>query len=358
MPYLIIKKAGLYGAFSLLLLISLNVKAQTTLELDEFNAAYLQYGETKDSQPAVAREAARRAYELGKELFGASSERSAMLAINYATLIEDEAESQIYLDEAIEIYQTVFGFGSTAMIDPLMRLGRTLNDQNRESLASQYYGRALQLAQSNLGEESSKAGSIELELAAINLHEGDLDQSWGRLNRAKSILGNYSDAGSLSGLVRINLLTGEYFLARQQYLEAVGPLLASLENFTRFPSANVTIRNRIALINVYENLGDQASATEHCLAIGATRRLSEGENLRPVFTVIPEPLLESENRDPIRVEFLVDSQGFVRNPSVATELGDDSLEKIVLDSISRFRFAPRFVDGKVVASPDQFYVFR
>ena len=43
---------------------------QSTLELDEFNAAYLQYGETKDTQPDIAREAARRAYELGRELFG------------------------------------------------------------------------------------------------------------------------------------------------------------------------------------------------------------------------------------------------------------------------------------------------
>ena len=77
---------------------------QSTLEIDDFNAAYLQYGETKNSEPEIAREAARRAYELGKELFGASSERSAMLAINYATLIADESASQSFLDEAVEIY--------------------------------------------------------------------------------------------------------------------------------------------------------------------------------------------------------------------------------------------------------------
>jgi len=353
-----IKLANIHLACSLLLLVSLNSQAQSTLELDEFNAAYLQYGETKDSQPAVAREAARRAYELGRELFGENSERSAMLAINYATLIEGESESQFYLDEAVETYQTVFGFGSAAMIDPLIRLGRTLNDQDRESLASQYYGRALQLAQSNLGEESSKAGSIELELAAISLHEGELDQAWNRLNRAKSILENYSDAGSQSGLLRISLLTGEYYLARQQYSEAIEPLLESLKSFTQFPSANVTIRNRIALIEVYENLGDQAAATEHCVAIGATRRLSESENLRPVYTVIPELEREPGTLDLIRVEFLVDSQGFVRNPSVSTELNDSDLEQVVLESISQFRFAPRFIDGRVVASPSQFYEFR
>ena len=105
-----------------LVLVSLSASlsfGQSTLELDEFNTAYLQYGETKDTQPDIAREAARRAYELGRELFGVESERSAILAINYATLIEDETQSQEYLDEAVEVYQRVFGFGSEAIIDPL-----------------------------------------------------------------------------------------------------------------------------------------------------------------------------------------------------------------------------------------------
>ena len=68
--------------FLLGFLVSLPSFDQTTIEMDEFNAAYFQYGEMKDTDSAVAREAARRAYELGKNLFGAASERSAMLAVN------------------------------------------------------------------------------------------------------------------------------------------------------------------------------------------------------------------------------------------------------------------------------------
>ena len=89
--------------FISVLLVSLPLLAQTTIEMDDFNAAYFQYGEMKDTDPDIAREAARRAYEMGKDLFGAKSERSAMLAVNYATLIENESDARSYLDEAVEI---------------------------------------------------------------------------------------------------------------------------------------------------------------------------------------------------------------------------------------------------------------
>ena len=330
---------------------------QSTLEIDDFNAAYLQYGETKDSEPEIAREAARRAYELGKELFGASSERSAMLAINYATLIADESASQSFLDEAVEIYQAVFGFGSETMIDPLMRLGRTLNDQDKEVLASQYYRRALQLAETHLGPDSSKAGSIKIELGAISLRVGELTEAWERIQEAKIILSKYTDAGSQSGLTRIELLAGEYFLARNEYQNAIEPLLNSLAKFERYPGTNVTVRNRIALINAYENLGQQDLATIQCLAIGETRRIGENENLRPVYRARAEEVNTHGIAEGIQIEFLVDKEGYVKNPRLVSSLKNSVLGRNLLDLIQRFRFAPRFIDGTVVDSPNQTYIF-
>ena len=88
--------------FLLGFLVSLPSFAQTTIEMDEFNAAYFQYGEMKDTDTDVAREAARRAYELGKNLFGEGSERSAMLAVNYATLLENESDARLFLNDGDE----------------------------------------------------------------------------------------------------------------------------------------------------------------------------------------------------------------------------------------------------------------
>ena len=269
--------------FLLGFLVSLPSFDQTTIEMDEFNAAYFQYGEMKDTDSDAAREAARRAYELGKNLFGAASERSAMLAVNYATLLENESDARIYLDEAVEIYQLVFGFESQRMINPLIGLGLRLSERAQSNLSEEYYSRALRLSERHLGPDASESGYIELELGALQLKAGRLESSWDHLQNARRILSNYSDSGSKSGLTRAYLLIGEYYLAVNDYRAAIEPLLLSLKDFNSYPSANITVRNHVDLIKAYENLNESENATFHCLAIGATRRLAEDENLKPVL---------------------------------------------------------------------------
>ena len=331
--------------------------AQSTIEMDEFNAAYFQYGEAKDTKPDVAREAARRAYEMGKALFGAESERSAMLAVNYATLLENETDARYYLDEAVETYQSVFGFDSERMIDPLISLGSRLSDREKFDLSEEYYLRALQLTERHFGLDSSKAGYIELEIGALQLRIGRLDASWEHLQKARQTLARYSDVGSGSGLTRAYLLIGEYHLARQNYRGAIDPLLLSLRDFNTYPSADITVRNHVDLIKAYENLNESDSATGHCLAIGATRRLSQDENLRPVFRAPVWGISQKSSGDPIRVHFTVDKEGYVVDPQVPEEIAQTDLRDALIASIMRFRFAPRFEDGEAVESPNQYYDF-
>ena len=211
-----------------------------------------------------------------------------MLAINYANLLQSQAQTQTYLDEAVTIYQSVFGFGSEAMIDPLMRLGQSLTDADKFQLATVYYQRALRLANTHLGEQSSKAGAIQLELGSIELTTGNTEQSFSWLDGARTILQQNSDMGTESNLASANLLLGDYYLESQQYNQALVPLLAALETLSAYPGVDVTLRNRIALIEAYQNLGLQNEATVHCLAIGANRRLRPDANLTPVYRVIPD----------------------------------------------------------------------
>lgn len=357
---MILFNRGLLSLF-LLLVFSVHVRGQTTTELEEFNTAYLQYGTNLEANPDIAREAARRAYVLGRDLFGQNNERTAMLAINYANLLPDSAQIQVHLDEAVTIYQVVFGFGSEQMIDPLMRLARSLSDTGKYQLASVYYQRALQLAVSHLGEQSSKVGAIQLELGSVALSDGNIQDSLQPLSSAQQILRQFSDPGSVSNLARANLLLGDYYLQTQQFETALQPLLAAFETLSIYPNADVTSRNRISLIQAYENLGLQDEATVHCLAIGANRRLRPTEMLRPLYSVIPggeAVAARSGRQDGVTVEFTVDASGFVRDPVLRSSLGSAALSSIFLNAISQFRFAPRYVDGEAVASPNQQYVFR
>ena len=337
------------------------ILAQTPADLQNFNAAYLEYGNTRESNPELAREAARRAYDIGKRVFGESNERTAMLAINYALLIEDETQTQFFLDEAVSIYQSLFGFGSEAMIEPLMRLGRSLSDGQRLRSAAEYYERALRLATTHQQESAGRGAAIELELGAIALRSGQLDLAYSRLSNAVELLQSLSDAASQSNHARANLLLGDYFLKTEQYRQAVQPLLVALESLSKYPNADVTLRNRIALIVAYENLGMQEAATVHCLAIGATGRVPAGQNMRPLYSVIPTAELadgSSTHTVAVRVAFTVDENGFVRDAELVSGSSSETLSTVFLNAIGKFRFAPQFVDGEAVATPNQQFVFR
>ena len=343
--------------FLLGFLVSLPSFDQTTIEMDEFNAAYFQYGEMKDTDLDAAREAARRAYELGKNLFGAASERSAMLAVNYATLLENESDARIYLDEAVEIYQLVFGFESQGMINPLIGLGLRLSERAQSNLSEEYYSRALRLSERHLGPDASESGYIELELGALQLKAGRLESSWDHLQNARRILSNYSDSGSKSGLTRAYLLTGEYYLALNDYRAAIEPLLLSLKDFNSYPSANITVRNHVDLIKAYENLNESENATFHCLAIGATRRLAEDENLKPVFRVPVAGMKKENSVKGVKVYFTVNSKGYAVDPFIRDQIENDKLRDELINTIKNFRFAPRFLAGKAVDSPGQYFEF-
>ena len=341
--------------FCVLWMFSFPVFSQTALELEEFNAAYFQYSGMKDVQPKVARESARRAYELGRKLFGVESERAALLAVNYAVMLENETDILIYLDEAVTTYQAVFGFGTEEMIEPLMGLGRMLIDKGRLDLSEEYYNRALELSLAQFGGRSGKVAGIKLELGALKMQTGALDKAWTHLKDAKEVLSALADEGSRSGLTRADLLIGEYHLAQGNSREAIGPLLLSLKELSRYPSADITVRNHIALIKAYEDLDEPDQATLHCLAIGSTRRLGENENLRPVFL----PSLTDINLEhAVRIKFTVSAEGYVIDPSFTTKLESEALEVALLRAVKRFRFAPRFVEGNFVESLNQHYEFR
>ena len=111
------------------------------------------------------------------------------------------------------------------------------------------------------------------------------------------------------------------------------------------------------MIKAYENLNESDSATSHCLAIGATRRLSQDENLRPVFQAPVWEISQRSFGDPIRVRFTVDKEGYVVDPQVPEEIAQTDLRDALIASIMRFRFAPRFEDGEAVESPNQYYDF-
>jgi len=336
------------------------VHAQTNEQLEDFNAAYLQYGNTLESNPEVATQAARRAYDLGREIFGSENERTAMLAVNYALLLETE-QTQLLIDEAVTIYQASFGFGSAQMIRPLTNLGQSLASSKKWTLAEIYFQRAMTLAQRHLGEDSPKVGILLLEIGAIDFIRGRTSDLMEKFSLAQSILQKYDDIASRDNLARSHMLMGRLQLQQDQTETALENLLASMRILSAYPNSSFALSNRVLLIEAYEKLGLRDQATEHCLAIGALTRLRPEEDLTPLYRVVPDAADIAGTRSErygVRVSFTVDAQGFVRDPMLMSTVSGETLPDLFLNSIEQFRFAPRFVAGQAVASPNQQYMFR
>jgi TonB family protein len=107
------------------------------------------------------------------------------------------------------------------------------------------------------------------------------------------------------------------------------------------------------LVQAYENLDKSELATGHCLAIGRMTPTSEIQDYQPLVKISPQyptAAHQAGREGYVTVEYEVDDFGFVRNPKVVDKKGPRSLAYAAIKAAEKFRYAPRFEDGKAVAT--------
>jgi TonB family protein len=80
----------------------------------------------------------------------------------------------------------------------------------------------------------------------------------------------------------------------------------------------------------------------------------------PLYTkdpVVPPEVAQAGLTGEVTLEFAVDEQGYVVDPRVASSTAE-ALNPAALDMIRQFRYAPRFVDGKLVLTDGVDYTIR
>jgi TonB family protein len=104
------------------------------------------------------------------------------------------------------------------------------------------------------------------------------------------------------------------------------------------------------LVEVYERLGENKQSTRHCLAIGRMTPVFDTQNTFPVYRVPPEypsALAKMGREGWALVEFTISPMGFVENP-VIIEASNEGFNNASLEAIKKWRYAPKFVEGKTV----------
>lgn len=327
----------------------------------EFSAAYGRYQKCiskNDTECALAE--AGVALELGKEIFPAQGKNIANLTANHAVALMKYSrdESIIYrnLKVALDLNEKAFGVDSEEVLILLNYLNATEIDfDGKDKAKDALWFRINQLSAKLYGEKSIAHAENLMAVSNVMLLGRDYDEK-----KAVSIAGEAYDIflselgekNPKTAFVAFNL--GKYYLGKEKNLEAIEYFNKALLGFEgeTGPDNRFGLSTHAFLVVAYENLNQRDAATKHCLAIGSMTPDDPNKEYSPLLKRAPKyPLEALKIRDQgyVIVEYAVDEMGFVVDPKVVEASTGRSLQKASVEAALKFRYAPRFSEGKAVS---------
>ena len=312
-------------------------------EQREFNTAYEVYREAvAANRYGDALKHAARARKLGESLYRDDLRKTATLVFNHGAVLgklrrHDEAYAT--LNRARKLMRRAFGEEARELLD--VELARL--DSAPPQSVRRVMDEALKLAGLHHAGDPGFIGGVKLK-GALRL--------WGK--DTTSLLGEaaelYRSEGDSQGYALAQFWIGKKRLAGREYRRVSRPMNAAIE---ALPDGHrLALMAHAHLVEAYEQLGESQNATAHCLAIGRAKPWAGNHDYQPLFIRAPSypvAALRSDQEGFVDLEFTVDETGFVRNPKVVGSKGGSVFHRPAIEAAKRFRYAPRFVDGKAVA---------
>jgi len=333
----------------------------------EFIKVYKQYQTSmkgKDSADALS--LAEKALSLGTKLYGPHHETTAVLTYNYAQVYfinqtkisvtsREYIESINLFNQALDLYEKIYNENAPELIDPLMSLADVyLKKRRKPKLAAKYYNRAIRIAEQNKTTMPLLYVDLSLEVGKDLLDSHHIRKSKRYLetayNQYRKLLPENDARVALSTfwLAKYNYFNQDYKDAEPLFLEVV-----DIYNKAGVSGGQIALTSNAFLVRVYEKMGLSDKATAHCKAIGKAKPWDGDREQTPIFILEPRwPMsaLRSGQTGFVRVGFTISEDGFVEDPEVKDHQGHEKFKKSALDALTKWRFAPKFVDGKAVAS--------
>ena len=337
---------------------SVATPADEVADRAEFNIEYKASQELMaGGKLSKARDHARRAYELGSILYGPTNKNTANLAINYAKCLLNESnqeEAAPLLKSALDILEKEYGENAKELIDPLVDLGNATAKWHDSRPQRKQFDRALDIAKSTEGPDSDLYIRLLIESGARILRETGTDDGFRYIKQARKILEEHPAADrELAGLAEFNM--AKHYLGLGKLTAAEEYFLSALEYFSNpeQPNTQLELATHAFLVEVYERRDEPDAATGHCLAIGRMTPFTSTQDFMPLFRKNPDypsADLRKGHEGWVQLEFNVDESGMVDAPRVVQSDGGSTFEEAALGAIGGWRYAPRFVDGKPVAT--------
>lgn len=351
----------------LVVALSTSMLMASPLSASEFSDAYKAYkAAVVAKNNADIEQYALQAYQLGKQKFAADSLDVAMLALNAGDASIQNMPANTYTEEnkakadalkeqafalykvALDNYKKEYGDDAVELIDPLMGLA----DSSSKKDAREYLNDALDIAEDSenpmLLADTQKAyfemlSNSQYYTRKVRDYMLDAYQTYQQLlpeSSMKRVLAAYT-VGSI-----------EY--AEKHYDKAETALLYVIEQFEALDFDHpYELAAHAKLVELYELQGESDKSTQHCIAIGSMQPWSPEQEQTPLYRVAPDyPIsyVKRRKEGSTQISFTVDEMGFVVDPVIIDSKGGSAFNKTSLEALKKWRYAPKFVDGKAVAA--------
>ncbi|MEM1260957.1 MAG: tetratricopeptide repeat protein [Pseudomonadota bacterium] len=343
--------------------------------VDEFNTAWRAYrAAVADADLVAELSTSADVVELGRNLFDADDERIPALINNHAAALLKNGHVQqanALFNEAFQQAKRIHGKNAEPLLVLTLARADLLDAAHEWDTAHRWYKESLRLARKVYPTDSLEFANAALQLGP-ELAKRSPSMGVSLLKEAAEIFeanAATSDVGVTSFYIgRIELARGN----RQRALKAFEESLTQLDTSVPLAKAR-SLAARAALVPLYERRGDSEKATEHCVAIGRDSKFTDDQDYLPLYRMAPTyppAMLRARIEGYVDLEFTVDESGIVRDveatqvvhtgqkkgaESIGTATQLSRKQRQFADAaraaVERFRYAPRFVDGRAVATP-------
>ncbi|TAJ94294.1 MAG: TonB family protein [Gammaproteobacteria bacterium] len=263
-------------------------------------------------------------------------------------------ETAELLRETLKNEEAAYGKDALELIPVLMALGNVSGMPFKPTQQEMYYDRALKIAQVQSPEDKIKYADLSLEAGRNVLQFSKSKKARPFLETAYQHYMDQFGAGHLSTALAC-LALGEFHSAKRDYEKAEEYLLGSLETFTSDPAYRTPeIRARTVLTGMYEYWNKREMATEQILAISKISSGTSTQEMIPVYRVNPDYPTEALSKGSdgwVMLDFTVDETGQVCDVVVEDSEGHPLFKDAATAAINKWRYVPRFENGKPVATP-------
>ncbi len=346
---------SLYILFLLVLSSQLSTAVADTKS--DFREAYQRYQQAISSGDiTAAMKAAEESYKLGSKLYGKNNINTAKLAVNYAGLLNEKEEykkAKKVLKGKLAIMEARYGENAIDMIAPLTELARAEFRPKKPEKSLAYFERVSSIV-SHQDNPFFRANKND-EIASLLIDLGGREHTrpyYEAAHRdfASALQPEDARLGKSSFQMAVLAIQDREFEDAADYLDAA---LISFDQDGRMNSAERSARE--LMVDVLSRTRRHDDATPHAQALG---EFDDGPST-PLFRIplgLDRDKLRKVIGKSIEIGFTVDANGFVIDPQIVDSTADSVNDK-ALAAITKFRYAPGFVDGKPVATTNVRYTF-